>query len=258
MRRRRRIAWWRSLLLAAAVTAVLVAPNSASATNEKARVFPPSAHPYGQSYSQWAAHWWTWVLTQPAAVNPLLDPTGANCAQGQSGRVWFLVGTFGGGTATRSCTVPKGTALLFPVLNSFSGATRTDPPEQQTEAYQRMQVTPAMRAATNLRASIDGIPVPNIKERYFEESVVCRVVLPADASSASIGLVSPLRRPGRRAASCFLLWTPSYYLMVKPLKSGTTPSTSPARQPSGRWTSPTPSPSSNRPASAGEPVTSSL
>ena len=220
MRRRRRIAWCRSMLLAAAVTAVLVAPNPASATNEKARVFPPGAHPYGQSYSQWAADWWTWALTQPAAVNPLLDPTGANCAQGQSGRVWFLAGTFGGGTVTRSCTVPNGTALLFPVLNSFSGATRTDPPEQQTEAYQRMQVTPAMRAATNLRASIDGIPVSNIKERYFEESVVFRVVLPADNIFGVNRLCEPATTP---EAGCVVFPTvdAGYYLMVKPLKPGT-------------------------------------
>jgi hypothetical protein len=220
MRRRRRIAWCRSTLLAAAVMAVLVAPNPASATNERARVFPPGAHPYGQSYSQWAADWWTWVLTQPAAVNPLLDPTGAHCAQGQSGRVWFLVGTFGGGTATRSCTVPKGTALLFPVLNSFSGATRTDPPEQQTEAYQRMVVTPPMRAATNLRASIDGIAVPDIKRRYFEESVVFRVVLPADNIFGVNRLCEPSTTPD---AGCVVFPTvdAGYYLMVKPLKPGT-------------------------------------
>jgi hypothetical protein len=220
MRHPRRIACWRTTLLAAAVMAVLVAPNPASAAHAKARVFPPGAHPYGQSYSQWAADWWTWVLTQPAAVNPLLDPTGANCAQGQSGRVWFLVGTFGGGTATRSCTVPKGTALLFPVLNSFSGATRTDPPEQQTEAYQRLQVTPPMRAATDLRASIDGVAVSNIKERYFEESVVFRVVLPADNIFGVNRLCEPSMTP---EAGCVVFPTvdAGYYLMVKPLKPGT-------------------------------------
>lgn len=219
MGHRRHFAWGSSTLLAAAVLAMLVTPSPASAV-EQAGVFPPGAHPYGQSYSQWAADWWSWVLTQPAAVNPLLDPTGANCAQGQSGRVWFLVGTFGAGTATRSCTVPKGTALLFPVLNSFSGATRLDPPEQQTEAYQRMQVTPQMRAATDLQASIDGVAVPSIKERYFEESVVFRVVLPADNIFGVNRLCEPSATPD---AGCVVFPTvdAGYYLMVKPLTPGT-------------------------------------
>ena len=221
MRRRRRIAWWRSMLLAAAVTAVLVAPNPASATNKKAPVFPPGAHPYGQSYSQWAADWWTWVLTQPAAVNPLLDPTGANCAQGQRGRVWFLVGTIGGGTATRTCTVPKGTALLFPVLNSFSGATRTDPPEQQTEAYQRMLVIPR-------DAGRDQSPRQHRRGRCSEDQAdgtsrsrwSFASCSPPTTSSASTVSASPHRRR-TQAAWCFQLWTPGYYLMVKPLRPGT-------------------------------------
>src|SRR5439155_23432452 len=81
-------------------------------------VVPPAAHPYGHTYSDWAARWWQWALAQPLSTNPVLDTTGANCAAGQSGRVWFLAGTFSAGTVSRSCTVPAGTALLFPVLNN--------------------------------------------------------------------------------------------------------------------------------------------
>ena len=39
---------------------------------------------------------------------------------GQSGSVWFLAGIFGGGSATRTCAVPAGKALYFPVLNSVN------------------------------------------------------------------------------------------------------------------------------------------
>src|SRR4051812_21267521 len=81
----------------------------------------PNAHPYGQSYGQWAADWWQWALAQPAATNPLLDATGARCANDQHGRVWFLAGTTGG-DANRTCTVPRGTAILIPVLNNVYAA----------------------------------------------------------------------------------------------------------------------------------------
>jgi hypothetical protein len=53
------------------------------------------------------------VLSIPAANNHLLDTTGEDCAAAQSSNVWFLVGTFGSGSATRTCTVPTGTALFF-------------------------------------------------------------------------------------------------------------------------------------------------
>lgn len=50
----------------------------------------------------------------------LLDIIGENCVLGQHGRVWFLVGTLGGDTATRTCAIPEGTALFFPVINSVN------------------------------------------------------------------------------------------------------------------------------------------
>ena len=206
-----------ALFLAAAL---LISASSASAHGWRAPVFGPHAHPYGQSYSEWAADWWTWALAQPADVNPLLDTTGEDCAQGQRGRVWFLAGTPGTpDPVSRTCTVPKGKALLFPVLNSFSGATAGDSDEMKTEAYQRSLVTPALRAATDLHASIDGVDVRNIKARYFEESVVFRVVLPAD----NILGVGPDCTPMTVGAGCEIFPTvdAGYYLMVKPLRTGT-------------------------------------
>ena len=63
------------------------------------------AEGFGATYGEWSARWWQWALSIPAAVNPILDATGANCARDQVDDVWFLAGTFGG-TVTRSCTIP--------------------------------------------------------------------------------------------------------------------------------------------------------
>jgi hypothetical protein len=65
-----------------------------------------------------AAQWVQWAFSIPTSVNPQLDTTGRDCMVGQRGSIWFLAGVFGGGTATRTCAVPAGTVLFFPVANS--------------------------------------------------------------------------------------------------------------------------------------------
>lgn len=62
--------------------------------------------------------WWQWAGSIPIEVNPIVDETGKYCDAGQRGRYFFLTGNFGGYT-TRSCTVPKGTTLVAPVIITF-------------------------------------------------------------------------------------------------------------------------------------------
>lgn len=80
----------------------------------------------GNTYGEWSARWWQWLLSIPEATNPNLDETGADCAQGQTGDVWFLAGNFGGEPVVRSCTVPKGSFLFFPILGALFGAAVAD------------------------------------------------------------------------------------------------------------------------------------
>jgi hypothetical protein len=54
-------------------------------------------------------------------LNPNLTNGVVDCGYGQSShsrftQIWFLAGTFGGPT-DRTCTVPRGIALFFPLLN---------------------------------------------------------------------------------------------------------------------------------------------
>ena len=90
--------------------------------------------------------------------NPVTDTTGAACAAGQPrGPVWFLAGTFGGDPVTRTCRVPSGRALLFPVANNGYFAFLDDPPEQRTEAFVR-SIARQVTDATTAHATIDGCP----------------------------------------------------------------------------------------------------
>jgi hypothetical protein len=172
-------------------------------------IAPIQSHPHGRTYGEWAAAWWQWALGTPASVNPVLDETGENCAEGQSDRVWFLAGTFGGGEVHRSCTVPTGTALFFPLITNFYGAFLNDPPETRTEQFVR-EIVSCQSAAVS--AEINGVAVQNPLQ-YFEQSPLFDVQLP---ENNVLGL-------GEDAIPQLLL-SPSvdagYYLFLRPLPPG--------------------------------------
>ena len=93
--------FWRSVVaVMVVVVGLMVAAMppvaQADSRNPNPGVFPLNSNPHGNSYSEWSARWWQWALSIPAATNPVLDETGANCAQGQSGQVWFLASSFSG------------------------------------------------------------------------------------------------------------------------------------------------------------------
>jgi hypothetical protein len=116
--------------------------------------------PTGNSYNQMAVDWWQYVLGQPTATNPLTDTTGANCATGQTGSVFFLAGTSGSGTVTRHCTVAAGKQLFFPLLNAFDVHVPGDGLDTPQKVYADFQKL-GFRADT-LFATVDGVPVTNL------------------------------------------------------------------------------------------------
>jgi hypothetical protein len=175
------------LLTIVAVVVLALVPARALAARP-APVFPPDSSPYGHTYSEWAASWWQWALTQPVETNPVLDETGVNCAQGQQGPVWFLAGSFGSAPVKRTCTVPADRAILIPVVNfaqfAFPLCDGTlppdlcDPAEKRTEEYLRMQAA-FVADATHLRASVDDVKVAKVAS-YYEQSTLFSLTLPAD------------------------------------------------------------------------------
>lgn len=75
----------------------------------------------GRTYADWSAAWWQWAYSLPYTGSPVFDT--APCDTEQSGPVFFLAGKVcePGKTCspmtTRSCTVPVGKALYFPIQN---------------------------------------------------------------------------------------------------------------------------------------------
>lgn len=129
--------WWvraATVSAAAILTAGTVASPAAANGNAPPApgVVPPSSTVQGLTYAQWSATQWQWELQQPnAADSPVVDPNPGTAAQpepvdctlGQTGSVWFLAGTTflqGYSTAYRSCSVPAGVYLFFPVIDVWN------------------------------------------------------------------------------------------------------------------------------------------
>jgi hypothetical protein len=173
-----------------------------------ATIVPPSATVGGKNYGDWSASWWKWALSVPAATNPTLDTTGANCAQSQSGQVWFLAGSQGT-TETRSCTVPGGKYLFFPVLTIIYICFHPSDPDPVCSSVSSMRAAIAsfVDNPRKLNASIDGVPVSNLAS-YRAQSPTFSAQLPA---GALFGLPQTAFQP---------IVSDGYWLMLEPLSPG--------------------------------------
>jgi hypothetical protein len=137
---------------------------SAQADDPTPRLAPIHTTPAGQTYGRWAAEWWQWALGIPGAVSPLTDTTGAQCAQRQVDAVWFLAGSVSPDPVVRTCEVPAGRSLFFPLISTFFGASLNDPPDTRTEAFVRAAGSCTEPAQIAVR--IDDVQVPQ-PTRFF-------------------------------------------------------------------------------------------
>ena len=97
--------------------AALIIVASAPVRSADSPLSPPSIGFDRKTEAQLAAEWWQWAASVPGADNPVRDVKGTHCAVGQKGSVWFLAGGFGSSKIRRSCTLPAGKTLFFPIIN---------------------------------------------------------------------------------------------------------------------------------------------
>ncbi len=103
-----------SVTLAAAALLLAVAQ---SAHAQAAPLIPPTKPVAGVAQEEWSKRWWRWALSFDDEDSPVADRDGRYCASGQEGAVWFLAGTYGSARTIRSCHVPAGKTLFFPLIN---------------------------------------------------------------------------------------------------------------------------------------------
>lgn len=128
-------------------------------------VFPPDSKPYGLTYGEWTAKWWQWALSMPEADSPFIDDTGKNCANNQSGPVWFLAGTFGG-AVTRECTIPSDKGILLSPINVVCDSATE--PALDTEAELRSCAKADQDTVIEKEVIVDGVNVGNLDSYRFQ------------------------------------------------------------------------------------------
>lgn len=129
--------------------------------NRNPGVIPPHAQAYGLSYAEWGAQWWRWAYSFPLAEFPPLQSGDVDCGLGQSGSVWFLAGTAGQGPVTRSCTIPAGKALFFPIIGYINDYPCPDPnfqppPGETLEQFLTEGAAAVINLVTQLEVVVDG------------------------------------------------------------------------------------------------------
>jgi hypothetical protein len=126
--------------------------------NNNLGVYTSGSMPYGLTYGQWTTRWWTWLMSIPTNINPASDGTGTNCAQSQSGPVWFLAGSMTG-KAERSCTIPADKAIFFPIIDAE--CSYVEYPKLKTESELRSCAITQNDETTHVEAIVDGVSLQN-------------------------------------------------------------------------------------------------
>jgi hypothetical protein len=98
--------------------------------------------------------------------HPLFDT--ADVSAGQRGKVWFLGGTFHGGSPVRTGVIPPGKVLFFPILNNWADNTDCANGQRISDGFSvaalRAGVKAGMDGAQNLSCTIDGVPVQGLSD----------------------------------------------------------------------------------------------
>lgn len=216
-------------VMAGIILCVLAVVSSATSAfgddKDRAKVIDRDAVAYGRTYAEWSAAWNQWADSIPVAQHPLFD--NGDCGTGQSGPVWFLGGKFcaiGGTcsyTVTRSCTVPAGKGLFFPIENYEDSALEEninvhpgDPTYQQIGMLR--SVVSGIEGATDIFFQIDHQPVKQL-QKYGVHSVAFGFTLPADNLFLSL---YPPPNNYFQEGSYFPGVDFGYYIMLQPLTPG--------------------------------------
>ena len=226
--------------LGLAVATAMVIPSGAAAAN--ATVLPPQSRPFGATYGQWDARWWQWLYQTPVSINPEFSapgtpgsPAPVDCSAGQSGKVWFLGGTFlptsPSGTPPasnvyRTCSIPSGTFLFFPLLNDeFDNLTCNADGSPATLGLSAAQlkksaatliddIVPGTMSATIDGAAISGLP--DAHSVYRAPSPWFSYTLPYD----NVGQVFGCKFPAGTQPPVPGATADGIYLMLAPLNPG--------------------------------------
>jgi hypothetical protein len=180
-------------------TILLSATSLVGNADDASPLVPPHQKVAGTSQDDWSREWWQWAASFTDHESPVADTTGRRCRSKQSGAVWFLAGTYGTQRTIRTCTVPAGKYLFFPLINYV-----IFPQSEDSLTCEDAKATAAEATAdvSALVLEVDGKVFKNLSA-HRQATGDC-----FDLDARGDGGIAPSAANG-------------YYIMLKPLSRGT-------------------------------------
>ena len=201
------------MLLASATVGPISAASNTSPTFPVARA------------KQLGAEWWRWAFSFPTETNPLADATGARCAEGDQGKVFFLAGIAGPiaalGKVERTCpdAISKDQAILVPIANATCLLNVQKPipcffPNQPVTDFKTLQkqVKQSVDAVKKKTLELDGEAIDVANARVQSHSFKVNVADGNPFDAADFGFPVP--------GGDYIANADGYWALLKPLTVG--------------------------------------
>lgn len=198
----------RVLAVLATGTFLAMSPAPTLRGGNDSAVFKPRSSPFGHTYGEWSAGWWTYVMEHPMLGHPAIDDGNFDVASGQSGDVWFLASPLDFGPAvprTRSVTVPADKGLFVGLLNAETSSQEGTPNEADQRAASKFIADHIVNPACTIDGdTVDGIADYRCQSPQFTFTAPDPWIFgPAGAGQAGTSVAD------------------GYFVFVKPPKAGT-------------------------------------
>jgi hypothetical protein len=171
------------------------------------KAFPGRDGNADRSDSELAGDWYNWLVQFGAASNPIFESGTVDCARGQKGQIWFLAGNFGG-VSHRTCTIPNGKALFFPLINILFWV----PEDGATVDEVRKKANAGINPTSVLQVQIDDVAIVD-PFAYRAQSPPGGFALNFGPLLSDFGF-EPLPDPRKPAVA------DGYWILVPPLHKG--------------------------------------
>jgi hypothetical protein len=130
-----------------------------------------NSKPFGLTFGEWSERWWQWLLSIPKSLNPAMDSSGENAAEGQSDlNAFFLCQTIENAKHQpyREICIPTGTSLFLPIINWISNFYEHGNSESELIkiATERMDVIGNLKLTLN-GSNIQGLEKYRFRSKFF-------------------------------------------------------------------------------------------
>ena len=163
---------------------------------------PPGEKVEGVSQEELSVQWWQWAGSFAYEASPIADTKGDKCGAGQQGKVFFLAGTYESTVTRRTCKVPAGRYLFFPIINYVVM------PSNCSGCLTCKDAEASAKSMTNnlgrIFAELDGEQLPSVGNHRA-------------ASPACFNLAERMKGAPKIEPTA----SNGYYLLLKPLPKGT-------------------------------------